>query len=257
MPPAWTLAAAGGFDNPIVFIDPDGKTPRWYGQTSNEAVDYADQLGEEREDAEEEDEDDKVIIKDEDGDVCNENCEPSDNVQRLLNILNDELEGFNEVDITDSGELFITKTDKVGEASKFATNLAKYLEKLFADENTIELSISDQSSATLGGSFATGNLDLTDIEKYGKGPLESSASVIVHELAEQYEKQINGVSDFIPAHRTALEVQTSISGNKRLENRQINRGNRILIIPYETSNGVQYMRITIDLTNRSILEVKQ
>ncbi len=37
------------FDNPVFFIDYDGMAPRWYGQTSNEAVDYANTVNEDDE----------------------------------------------------------------------------------------------------------------------------------------------------------------------------------------------------------------
>jgi len=78
------------FDNPVFYIDPDGMAPI-------ESI-----------------EDDKVIIKDTEGDVCANDCSESDNVQGLLNILNEGLGGFNIVNITEEGELFLSPTDKEG-----------------------------------------------------------------------------------------------------------------------------------------------
>ena len=221
------------FNNPIYFIDPDGMAPVANGEK-----------------------DDTVVIVDKCEDACDNNTgKPSKNTQRLLNILNKGLDGFSTVEISSKGELVLVPTDKKGKQSERSSKLSSFLGKIFDDENTITLTVSSDSKETLGGNFATGDIDVSDMEKFGDGSLETAAETIVHEFAEQYEKQVNGVTNFNVAHKTANQAEATISGNTKLENRKT--GSFIISLPFRTSEGVRFMKMSVNIPKASFTKVKQ
>ena len=67
------------------------------------------------------------------------------------------------------------------------------------------------------GSFATGTLDLADIAALpATGYAYTRTSAFVHELVEQWEKQINK-KPFIVAHKEALRAEYGITTSYRFD----------------------------------------
>jgi len=223
------------FDNPVYFIDPDGMAPI-------SSI-----------------EDDKIIIEDENGDSCSSNCGEGETseVDEFLNVVNEALDGFYDVNISEDGELSIEKTDKEGEASERTNNFANVLGKLIDSEDTIVLTALENSGPILVGSYNDESLDVSDIKKFGNGELESSAGSIVHELVEQFQKQVNGIGYEAGAHAKGIEAENLVNGTERLESRVSFKDN-IITIPFRTSDGtVKNLTMKINPANGSLIEVKQ
>mgnify|MGYP000269701151 CR=1 FL=1 len=69
-------------------------------------------------------------------------------------------------------------------------------------------------------------------------------------------KGYNAVTNFRAAHKTANEVEASISGNTKLENRQV-KNFVSTKLPFRTSEGIRFMTISINYLKASIKNVKQ
>lgn len=86
-------------------------------------------------------------------------------------------------------------------------------------KTTIGIVSNDDKVTT--GNFKTGQIDIADVERFdkmensSKSPtVFSSGGKLVHEVEEQYQKQVNGLN-FPDAHNSAIDVENSYNGSKR------------------------------------------
>ena len=107
------------------------------------------------------------------------------------------------------------------------------------------------------GSYDDESLDMSDINKFGNGELESSAGTIAHELIEQFQKQVKGIGYSDGAHNSGIKAENLVNGTERIESGITYSGN-IITIPYKKSDGTtKYLKMELNPANNSIIEVKQ
>ncbi len=252
------------YSNPVVFIDPDGMLGQaalgLLGGSSSSSSSSMGSMFTESEEVKNDEEkgEDKIIVRDENGDVCDgDNCDVTSSIQAFLNVLNESLEGFYEVEALDNGQLIINRTGKKGEISNRVEAISSALGNLINNSNTVEITVTQNSSTVLGGSFDLETIDMTDVQKFGDGPLLSSEGVIIHELVEQFEKQVNGIKSYKKAHNIAITAEGKIDNSKRVEALQKISGSN-LILPFIKDGKTQYMKIIINPANQGqILKVEQ
>jgi hypothetical protein len=104
------------------------------------------------------------------------------------------------------------------EAKKKANKeLKAKLDELEKDKKTCTIKVSYNSKNVVVGSFDLEEIDLGDISKFpAGGGAGTQASTLVHELIEQWQKQIGG-KGYSTAHQEGIKAETGVSGNVRGE----------------------------------------
>jgi hypothetical protein len=135
-------------------------------------------------------------------------------VTRAIALLNSWLQGYR-VSIKESGEVSISMHTSMNLAEPKPNAqqkaLAARLSNVIDDPKEVLMTVSAGSGATIGGSFATGDFDIADLETYGVAGL-------IHEIEEQYQKQVKGLdfgSETTGAHKEASKAESEVRGAKR------------------------------------------
>lgn len=140
----------------------------------------------------------------------------ADHVSRAIVLLNAGLGSFYHVSIDKSGGVKMEPIRAAHTSSATGPNaqqkaLADRLSTVVNDPKDVIMTVS-AGSETIGGSWATGDFDIADLEVYGVGGL-------IHEIVEQHQKQAKGEKDFgtatTGAHGEATKAETEVTGLKR------------------------------------------
>lgn len=134
--------------------------------------------------------------------------------ERLLTLINGCLEGFYKGSI-DTGKLILTQQNKSGKQSSASKAFFKLLNKVVSDKKLTKIAVTDDSGLIRVGSFMFETIDIGDMEcmktsKTQVGPNKWSS--FIHELIEQYEKQVNKVTKYPEAHKIALKADAEVLG---------------------------------------------
>ncbi len=128
-----------------------------------------------------------------------------------------------EVRVSSTGEVSIHATDVQGPPTRDAQELLRVLRMIINDPKTTTIDFIRGSTSTragdrnvIVGSYALSRVDLDDIEAFGMTSSHSRegdnvAVQLVHELTEQYRKQVHGES-FDVAHRAGYAAQERLLG---------------------------------------------
>jgi Domain of unknown function (DUF4157) len=173
-----------------------------------------------------------------------------DKIARVMTLLNTGLE-LNKVKVSDTGEVSI-KQELDGPPTPGEQALVGYLTTIIND--TLETSVSvSASSRTLVGSYATGDIDVADLEVVGVGGL-------IHELVEQYQKQKSGKpfgSETTGAHGAGIDAESAVTGAIRGSQKMISSTKNpdgtldaVVEIPFTYPDGkVKTMVLKIEKNN--------
>jgi Domain of unknown function (DUF4157) len=132
------------------------------------------------------------------------------NVARAIALLNSGLRGYR-VATNASGEVSITENMVELPPDPQQQALADRLTKVVNDPHDVHMTVSAGSGKTIGGNYATGDFDVADLEVYGVPGL-------IHEIEEQYQKQVNGLSfgsETTGAHKEAIAAESEVRGARR------------------------------------------
>jgi len=128
-----------------------------------------------------------------------------------------------EVRVSAAGEVSIHATDIQGPPTRDAQELLRVLRMIIDDPKTTTIDFIRGSTSTragdrnvIVGSYALSRVDLDDVEAFGMTSSHSregdnAAVQLVHELTEQYRKQVHGES-FDVAHRAGYAAQERLLG---------------------------------------------
>ncbi len=95
----------------------------------------------------------------------------------------------------------------------------KRLNKVAMNKNTVSIEIVENDPDVEIDSFYNEKIDIADAKKLGSSKLEkpvyiSSQGASIHEIHEQFQKQVQG-KDVLSAHKPALSIENKINGSVR------------------------------------------
>jgi hypothetical protein len=172
--------------------------------------------------------------------------------------------------VSPAGEVSVQGTDVQGPPTPEAQQLLQVLNSVISDSHltTIEF-IHGQTSTrpsdvnVLGGNYQLARVDLDDVAargtqgSVGVGQGITGGAVLVHEISEQYRKQVHGES-FPVAHAAAIASEQVATGATRGAERyrQVNATTLEVTIPYTYPDG-RVVEVTWDIVNGNFQNVRR
>jgi RHS repeat-associated protein len=169
-----------------------------------------------------------------------------------------------EVQLDSSGNTTLVSTGEQGPPTAEQAALANTLSTVINDPANTSVTLSE-GSATIVGSYATGDIDMNDVQALGTGPGVTAVGALGHEIVEQFAKQVGGQpygSETTGAHAAGIAAENSINGSVRgpqggaplkLNRKGTFKGK--ITIPY-TAGGVT-TRSIMKIRNNNVRKVKR
>ena len=142
-------------------------------------------------------------------------------VDIFISLINNGLGGYYEAS-NNNGNLTLTAIGKEGEMSDQQKEFYGALQSVVGDESTTTIGLVEEDGTIEIGSFETGQIDVCDAQKLGNKDLSeptalSAQGALIHEIIEQYSKQVDNNQDIYSAHSIALNYENSVNGSTRKE----------------------------------------
>lgn len=177
---------------------------------------------------------------------------------RVMTLLNGGLFGYT-VSTDASGNLSIAANQDVGPPSPAQQALYHRLHTIVGDSRQVSIAV-ESGGPALGGSYATGTIDVADLEAFGRGEGLSAVGALIHEVEEQYRKQVSG-QGYASAHAGALVAETEQSGATRGTERMLSSStnpdgtvNAVVEVPYTYPDG-RVVTLTLTISHNNITNV--
>jgi hypothetical protein len=179
-------------------------------------------------------------------------------IGRVLTILNGGMIGYT-VSVDGSGNVSIATNSDQGPPSTAQGAMYSRLNAIIADSTLVTIGIG-ASTTTIGGSYAMQTIDIADIEAFGSGSGLSAAGALIHELEEQYRKQVSG-QGYAAAHAGGMAAEAEQGGATRGAERYISQSqnadgtvNAVVEVPYTYPDG-RVVTLTITISHNDITNV--
>ncbi|CAL1516428.1 hypothetical protein MMC2321_00150 [Chitinophaga sp. MM2321] len=168
--------------------------------------------------------------------------------------------GFYKTNVAKDGNVTLSPTGKKGEMTAEQKAFYKDVSGVI-ETGKVNVEVVQNDKSVIGGSYASGKIDVSDISSFGKGPVMSAPSTLAHEIVEQSDKQLNG-TNYTDAHKKALGTEETITGYKRDNGSQVNNvkvdaGGVTGSVKVNYSKGGEVKTVTIHLKNGNITKVDQ
>jgi hypothetical protein len=161
--------------------------------------------------------------------------------------------------VDSKGVVALEKTDVQGPLTPAGQELVNTLQTVMNDAKPTTLEFVNGSSTVIVGLYATGQIDLSDIQQFGNGVQQgaNSGGALVHEIYEQYRKQVHGES-YPVAHTAAIQSENRATGATRGTEtvKQINSSTIEVTIPYTYPDG-KVINTIMTITNNNVTGVIQ
>lgn len=138
------------------------------------------------------------------------------NVSRALAVMNKGLFGFT-AKVDGKGYVALEAKAVKGKANAQQQAMHDYLDKIIADPADVTVDV-ESGTKTLVGSYATGKIDMKDIEAMAGGTGATDMGSLIHELVEQYHKQVEKTcygGETTGAHHEGIEAENAVNGTVR------------------------------------------
>jgi hypothetical protein len=169
-----------------------------------------------------------------------------------------------EVVVSAAGEVSLRRTSVQGPLTSDAQELVSVLTSVINDSKvttiefirgTTSVRVSDQR--VLIGSYPQGKIDLDDIERFGFGVGQgiTAGSTLVHEIQEQYRKQVFGEA-VGTAHAAGVAAEERAAGATRGTEtvRRISSTTIEIMVPYTYPDG-RIVEVTFTVTSGNVTSV--
>jgi RHS repeat-associated protein len=176
-----------------------------------------------------------------------------ENFRRVEAIANQKLHGYRLV-IGPTGLARLVRTRAQGPETQEQERFRQGLQRVIGDLGTTFMGVTSQSGAALAGDFDSGVIDVADIAKFGTDEPMSAASVLGHEIMEQFAKDVLDRKLYSRAHGYATHHEGMFSGWHRVTPETVGR-NGVADI-YYTRDG-QSVDVRIYYFGRPTLDVQR
>lgn len=179
-----------------------------------------------------------------------------ENKRTFEGIENSDLYGV-ELEIDASGDATLSANGMVGPPTEGQAQNQSFLQAVIDDPKTTSITLKSGDTETLNGNFEKGVIDVGDVKKFGNGPGATQASIGIHEIVEQYYKQVKG-DPFKIAHDKGFRAENLVGGYSR-------QGDDPTFLPagagrasttYIMSNGTR-VKVSLGLSNGNIVVLKR
>jgi hypothetical protein len=174
-----------------------------------------------------------------------------------------------EVVVSATGEVSLKGTNVAGPPTREAQQLVSALQTSINDVKLINMefihgasSVRPEDASVLGGNYALSRVDLDDLsalgtQESGVSQGRTGGSILVHEVTEQYRKQVLGEA-FPAAHAQATGAEEAAIGATRGAERyrQVNATTLEVTIPYTYPDG-HIVEVTWDIVNGNYGNVRR
>jgi RHS repeat-associated protein len=181
---------------------------------------------------------------------------------QLVKVSDNALGGFYKTKIGKDGKVSFVSTGKKGKMTDEQKGYYNEVSGVLNQKETVNIGIVQKDGNVIGGSYASGKTDISDIAAFGNNKAMSAGSTLGHEIIEQSFKQKDGMN-YNDAHAKALITEQGITGYSRNEAGQSSSVTRnvdgtmsgTITVPY-TKDG-KSVTVTITLTNNNITKVQE
>jgi len=167
-------------------------------------------------------------------------------VQRVLGVMNRGLFGYT-AQIDGSGFVTLAPNQIQGPPTARQQAMYNYLNRIISDAATVTIGAESGTASTLVGSYAGGTIDIADIEHMAGGEGATDIGALIHELVEQYHKQVNRTGfggEASGAHHEGILAENAVNGTTRGPQRVISGSQNpdgtisgVVEVPYTYPNG--------------------
>ena len=178
----------------------------------------------------------------------------ADDLERIRKIADSKLHGY-ELHIHD-GTASLAKIKATGKETKEQRAFRQSLEKVIGDTRTTTIAADSGAKGILVGGWS-GKIDPSDMQKFGTDEPTSQSSNLLHEVMEQYGKQVLGMSSYPIAHAYASGEEANASGWTRTSQQApyLQNGMAIIDETYTRGRMVMDVRTTIDPATSDVVSV--
>lgn len=134
--------------------------------------------------------------------------------------------------------------------------------QIIADPADVAVGI-ESGTETLGGSYATGKIDVKDLETMAGGTGVTDVGSLIHELVEQYHKQVKKTEyggEATGAHHEAIKAENAVNGTIRGPQKVVSATQHadgtldaVVEVPYTYPDG-KVVTTTLTITKNNIIK---
>jgi hypothetical protein len=184
---------------------------------------------------------------------------------RFLTVVNALMPVFQRVAVSASGQVTLVSNPNQGPPDREQQGVLNALGTIINDPGTTTVEFIRGRTSTnaahrsvLIGAYSTGQIDLDDISALGSGlGGTTTATALVHELIEQYRKQIHGEA-YAVAHPAGERAEEGISGATRGAHsvRPINANTIEVTVPWTYPDG-RIVDVVMTITDGNVMGVRR
>ncbi|MCG8420273.1 MAG: hypothetical protein MJE77_20265 [Proteobacteria bacterium] len=167
--------------------------------------------------------------------------------------------------IDKGGYVTLEPNDMVGPASPQQEAMHKYLDQIISSSSDVTVDVGSSTKDTLVGSYVGESIDIGDIEAMaGKGGATEEGALI-HELVEQYHKQVKGTGyggESSGAHGKGIAAENEVNGTVRGAQKVVRVTqnadgtiNAVVEIPYTHPDG-RVVTTTLTITENNVTKAE-
>ncbi|WP_440133945.1 RHS repeat-associated core domain-containing protein [Chitinophaga sancti] len=138
-------------------------------------------------------------------------------VSEFKNVVGEQTGGFYKA-IVSKGILILKPTGKKGTMTPAQQAFYDQMDEVIKGHK-FEMEFVRDDPMVTGGNFDLGKVDINDVKKMKDGPVFNSASGLIHEIVEQYFKEL----EYDAAHIKGLDAEEKITGYRRDDESQQNK----------------------------------